>query len=336
MADSSTIVATSPSIKRNAHLEVLIDSPSRYGKATKREREVTPTPLKRATALSSVLTPRTSPAPKKQKVREVSPMAKKSRKKAVSESSDEEEEEEVVPDAKKLLPPTKAKASKPVAGKKDKATGAISKAAKTVPTKRKAPSTETSESEAEASEAESVVPKKTTTKATTTSKAKATPVKKASPAPRKSAAKPKVKAETKSASESDEEGEHVTPKNKKGDKASTRKTIVKAKAKTEPKDSSESEEEEDTKPKTKKTKKGDEATPRKKPIVWTRVEEEAIGKVYTEAMMAVVAGHIKPDLEKVWKQEGISSKSSLDINNHLQKWRKTYKAATDTLASSAP
>jgi hypothetical protein len=113
MADSSTIVATSPPIKRSAHLEVLIDSPSKYGKATKREREVTPTPLKRATALSSDLTPRTSPAPKKQIVREISPMAKKSRKKAVADSSDEE-----VPLAEIFISTTKAKASSQLLARK--------------------------------------------------------------------------------------------------------------------------------------------------------------------------------------------------------------------------
>jgi hypothetical protein len=176
-----------------------------------------------------------------------------------------------------------------------------------------------------------------------------------------------VKAETKSASESDEEEEHVTPKNKKGDKASTRKTIVKAKAKTEPKSASESEEEEEFEPtkvkpkkalprktaikakeeaaskgasegeeevKTKK-RKDEEATPRKKkPTVWTTAEEEAIGKVYLEAILAVQPGHMKASLEKIWEDQDVPCKSAKDLSNHLAKWKKAFKDTRDTLTSS--
>lgn len=80
--------------------------------------------------------------------------------------------------------------------------------------------------------------------------------------------------------------------------------------------------------------KGNGASPRKGPVVWTKKEEESIGKAYLDAILAVTPGEIKSRLELVWQGDKSQSKTSQDISSHIRKWKKSLQSATEAPTDS--
>lgn len=70
---------------------------------------------------------------------------------------------------------------------------------------------------------------------------------------------------------------------------------------------------------------------RKPPCAWSENEIEHIGQIYMQAISAVQGGAFKPGLERIWAEDESLQKTTMDINNHLRKWKKLFQTAISSM-----